>query len=501
MPAKNTDFFTPPDATIWTQKGGTIPGVAYALLACGETMDTTISVGEREVILGKDLSQHGAWYVKGQKYAPQELHSTGLRMSMPRKTASLLERLVQTHCLLNIQIPVNRCGTLEEFNTGWDSKLLYEFASLSELTIPSLGGETGENVDEVWIEGPMKFNYFDRITRMRFTERFAATIVAEVIDGVFCGGPSCGDCGPYSEGCDHVYAITRANPSSPGLSGQMVYSNDKVTAAVIDIPTLGGLDPDAIRCAGDFIVVISEAAGNHQYIEKEDVMAAADWVEVTTGYVAFHGPRALYVKSAAELFIVGAAGYIYKSTDFQTAVSVIEDGSVTAEDLNGIDGDGGDVIVVAGDNNVIELSTNGGDTFGLLTGPQAGADLNTVAVLDAFNWIVGGDAGAFYYTNDQGITWTAINFTGSGAGAIIHDVRMNDKTSQVGYAAIEISGAGFVYRTTDGGTHWYREAPAITGLDTNDRIRFVAPCPSDINVVAAGGLNANGTDGYMAIAE
>lgn len=499
--SKTTDFFTPPDATIWTQQGGTIPGKAYALLACGETGDTTISVGEREVILAKDLTQHGAWYVKGQKYAPQELHSTVLRMAMPRKTASLLEKLIQTRCMLNIQIPVNRCGTLEEFNTGWDSKLLYEFASLSELTIPSLGGETGENVDEVWIEGPMKFNYFDRILRMRFTERGASVIVAEELDGVFCGGPSCGDCGPYSEGCDHLYTITRANPSSPGLSGQLVYSNDKVNFTAIDIPTLGGLSPNKIRCAGDFLVVISEAAGNHQYIQKEDVLSPADWVEVTTGYVAFHGPRALYVKSAAELFIAGAAGYIYKSTDFQGSVFPIESASITSEDLNAIDGDGGDVIVVVGDNNVIELSTNSGDTFGLITGPQAGADLNAVAVFDAFNWIVGGDGGAFYRTNDQGVTWTAIPFTGSGAGAIVHDIRMNDKTNQVGYAAIEISGAGYVYRTTDGGTHWYREAPAITGLDVNDRIRFVAPCPSDINVVAAGGLAANGTDGYLAIAE
>lgn len=499
--AKNTNYFTAPDAVIWTQAGGTIPGKAYELLACGETTDTTISVGEREVILGKDLSQPGTWYVKGQKYAPQELHSTGLRMSMPRKTASLLERLVDTRCLLNIQIPINKCGTLEEFNRKWDSKLLYELASLSELTIPALGGETGENVDEVWIEGPMKFNLYARILRMRFTERFASTILSEAIDGVFCGGPSCGDCGPYSEGCDHTYIITRNNPSSPGLSGQLVYSNDKVTAASIDIPTLGGLDPDAIACAGDYLIVVSEAAGNHQYIEKAEVMTAADWVEVTSGYLAFHGPRALYVKSAAEVFIAAAAGYIYKSTDFQTSVAPIEAGSLTAEDLNAVHGDGGDVIVVVGDNNTVLLSTNNGDTFGLLTGPQAGADLNAIAVFDAYNWVIGGDGGAFYYTNDQGVTWHAIPFLGSGAGAIVHDIRMSARTNQVGYAAIEIGGHGYVYRTTDGGTHWYREEPAITGLDTNDRIRFVAPCPTNVNVVLAGGLDDNGTDGYAAIAE
>jgi hypothetical protein len=499
--AKSTDFFTPPDAAVWTQIGGTIPGQAYELLACGDVMETTVSAGEKEPIFAKDLSRRGKWYAKGKKYALPDTHNTGLRMSMPRKTASLLEDVYKTGCPLNIQVPISKCTTLEEFNSGWESKLLYEGADLSEITIPPLGGEQGEDLDEVWIEGPMTFEYFDRILKMRFTERAEDTILYEAIDGVWCGPPSCGDCGPYDEGCNHLYVITRANVGSPGLSGQLVYTNNKVDYAVIDIPTLGGLDPDAIACVGDYLMVISEAAGNHQYIQRATVLAAADWVEVDTGYVAFHGPRAIYAKSASEVFIGAAAGYIYKTTDYQTSVETVEAGTLTTEDINAIDGDGGDVIVAVGDNNIVLLSTNDGETFGLLDGPLAGSDLQAIAVLDAYNWIVGGDGGAFYRTNDQGTTWTAIPFQGSGAGAIVHDVEMSAQTNQVGYAAIEISGVGYVYRTTDSGTHWYRNAPAIVGLDDNDRIDFVAPCPDNINVVAAGGLDATGADGYLAIAE
>ena len=124
-----------------------------------------------------------------------------------------------------------------------------------------------------------------------------------------------------------------------------------------------------------------------------------------------------------------------------------------------------------------------------------------MAVLDASNWIVGGDGGAFYRTNDGGLSWTAINFLGAGAGAIVYDVQFARQTKTVGYAAIEISGRGYVYRTTDGGTKWFRDAPAVLALGNNAHLNFVAPCPSNINVAATGGLAAGSTDGFLAVGE
>ncbi len=497
------DFITPPDFRVFIQTGGTRPGQSYEYLGCGETQDAEISVGERAVVRRQSRDRRGAWDIIGQKYSMQDLHKTGIRMAMPRAAASFLERMVQTRCRVSIQVVVGKCNKPDEFNTGWESKLLYEYATLSSLKIPGLAAVDGEGnkSDQVFLEGPMQFEYFDRITSMRFSERAGSTIVAEVLDGAYSYDVECSDCGPYSDGCKHLYTIAKANPGSPGLSGQLVYANDGVTFTSVDIPTLGGLSPNKLAIIGDYVVVISQAKRNLQYARRKAVISPSDWLAVSTGFVLGAGPRAIYAKSPGEVYFAGAIGYIYKASDYQVSVDPIEAGTLTSSNYNAIHGDRGDVVVAVGDLNVVVVSTNSGKTFSLLTGPLPGADLNTVAVLDANNWLVGGDGGAFYRTNDGGLNWTAINFVGAGVGAIVYDIQFAQQTKTVGYAAIEISGRGYVYRTTDGGTKWFRDDPAVLALGNNAHLNFVAPCPSNINVAATGGLAAGSTDGFLAIGE
>jgi len=494
----STQLFTQADATIWLQVGGAIPGIDYKLLACGETTDTELSRGDREAIIRKDLNQRGAYYIAGKKYATPEMHSTGLRMEMPRGAVSVLERLMRTGCDVTIQCTVGRCTTPEDFHRGWESVLIYEEASLSSLSIPSLGGFTGEK-DDVLIEGSMTFMDYGRVTRMRFQEKFPDLVPAEVLDGLFCGAVECGNCGSYSDGCQRLYVLTRANPGSPGLSSQLVYTNDLLVGAAIDIPPFGGLDGNRLVCVGDCILVISEAAQMHAYIQREAVMTAAGWQGVTSGYVAGHGPRAVFVLNPTEIFFASAGGYIYKSTNYQALVEIVEDATITTEDFNDIDGDGGDVLYAVANNNVVVKSINRGETWQLLTGPQAGSDLQTVWVMDEYNLLVGGTESAFYRSNDGGVTWHAVNYANGGAADIIHDIKFS-RLRSVGYAAIESGGVGYVYRTKDAGTNWFRDDPHIAGLDDNARIRFVAPCLFDENVVAAGGLATGSTDGYLAVA-
>jgi hypothetical protein len=498
--ANQQDYFTPADARAWVQKGAPRPGRPFELLGCGNAMESTTNDGEPAPVICQNPRRRGQWDIIGEKGQPPALHDGGIRVYMPPATLSFVERMRRARCGFSVQVLVGKCEPADEFN-AWQSKQLYEGATFVTTGKPALPSVTGENNDEVYVEGPFKYQYDDRILRMRFQEKAGAEVIAEVIDGVFCGGIECGVCAPYSEGCENLYVITRADAGSPGLSGQLVYTNDGETFTPVDIPTLGGLDPSRITCIGDFLVVISEAAGNLQYVAKHRTILTTDWVGVTAGFVALHGPRAIYAKSPTEVFVVGAGGYIYFGDDYQNGVAVIEDANLTSEDFNDIDGDGGNTIVAVAGNNVIVHSANSGETWGLLLGPQAGADLQAIAVMDEYNWVVGGDAGAFYYTNDSGDTWHAINFVGAGAGAIVHDIKFSPQTFTVGYAAIEIGSVGYVYRTTDGGNRWYRDEPSIAGLGANDRIRFVAPCPDNINVVAAGGLADGSSDGYLAIAE
>lgn len=495
------DFFGPGMPRLWVQLGAR-PGEPYDLVGCGEAMGVTLNLGEPQPVICQSRTQRNKWEIVGMLPTPPELHDSGIRMQMPAGVRDILRRAAKTRCAMNLQLLIHPCETPEEKDV-WTSILLYERAYLSSLTWPNLPSFKAESTEEVIIEGPMKFEYFDTILPIRFAERATDEVVAEVLDGVFCGNISCGDCGPYTEGCEHFYAITRANTASPGLSSQLVYSNDLVAWEALDIPPLGGVDASKIVCIGSNLVIVSEASGSIVYAPITADIDPEDFVEVPTGFVAFHGPRCIYVKSPSEVFIGGAAGYVYYSDDYQAAFSVIEDGALTAEDINGIDGDHNQVVVAVATDNTVLLSTNNGETFEVLAGPAVGSDLNTVCVIDAFNWFVGGDGGAFYRTNDQGASWIEVNYQGAGVGAIVHDIEKSQETDQVLMAAIEIGGVGYAYRSVDGGNRWRRQPPHVDGIAATDaaRLRFVAICPNDINVAGTGGLaHGGGTDGFLAIA-
>ena len=492
------EFFSPPDVRVFIQRGPTRPGAEYEYLGTGETSETSIKRGAKTIVRRQSRTQRGAWDVIGKRYAPPETHSTGIHMLMPRQVASFLEEQIDTGCECSIQLVLGKCNTADEFNIGWESKLLYEAADLEELRIPPMPSVDGGKLDEVYIDGTMAFEFYARILPVRFGEKAGSTVVAEVLDGLYAGPPSCGDCGPYNTGSDHLYALTRANAGSPGLSSQLVYCNDGATFQTVDIPTLGGLGGNKMAAAGDFLIVVSEAKRNLQYARRVTSIVASDWVSVTTGFVAAHGPRAIWAKNPAEVFIAGQGGYIYKATDFKTSVSPIEEGTLSSENYNAIHGRGSTFVAV-GDNNTVVSSSNNGESIQLISGPLAGSDLQAVCVLDDNNWIVGGDGGAFYRTADAGTSWVAIPFSRSGVGAIIHDIRHCAKTRQVLYMCVEVGGRGYVFRSTDGGSYWTDQEPAVRGLAANTRLRFVAPSPNSVNVVATGGLSLGGTDGFLAI--
>ena len=115
--------------------------------------------------------------------------------------------------------------------------------------------------------------------------------------------------------------------------------------------------------------------------------------------------------------------------------------------------------------------------------------------------IVGGDGGAFHYTRDSGVSWTEITYLGSGAGAIVHDVQFSPQSQTLGFAAIEIGGVGYIYRTTDAGNHWFRTEPSVAGITANDRLRFVDVCPQNANIAVTGGLADGTTDGILFVGE
>jgi len=105
-------------------------------------------------------------------------------------------------------------------------------------------------------------------------------------------------------------------------------------------------------------------------------------------------------------------------------------------------------------------------------------NLQTVAVISEQTYIVAGVSGTFLKTTNAGTSWTPIstNITGD-----FQKMRFIDATT--GYAIVNVSGKGGIYKTSDGGTNWTK-----LNLVGNDHvIELTASSKGKIMVVGSTG--------------
>lgn len=491
----NPDYPNMGQTRIFVQEDGLTPAAPYHYHGGLTLGGLNEDLGDLTPIYLPSRDVPDSWDIVDEAEGNQSLPTSDFTAHMRKFLTDVWFKLKRTKCRVNIQIKIDSCGKPDDFNQ-WESKFLFTRAKLINLATTGLSPLTGDENAIIDLTGSLTGREWIPIKRIRFEEEADATILAEVVDGIYNDQISCGDCGVESEGCSKRYWLTRANAGSPGLSGQVAYTTDDgSTWATIDIPTLGGLSADAIAAVGNRAVVVSEATGSHHHIRFSQLDAgnAASWSEVTGGYEAGGSPRWIYSKSSGETFIAGAGGYIYKMTDPTSAVSVLTDGSVTTQDLNKIDGDG-DTVVAIGANNAVLVSSNSGATFAAVTGPQVGANLTALAVLSPRLWWIGTGDGNLYYTVDGGDNWVDAGV--DSVISVINDIKFYNES--IGYFAAQVGGGSRVYRTDTMGNTWFYESPHISDLPTAERYNALAVCGP--NEVSAGGRVSAGGDGILAIA-
>lgn len=495
MATKSTNtILTGGDVRIFIQDSVRNPSKPYEYYGCITLGGVNKDLGTPEPIYCPSSTQRNRWDIVGRVQKTVSMGTSDFTARMNRTLRDVWWNLLENRCELNIQAVIGPCQRPDNFN-AWESKILLDDAMLTAFNLGTLNPMTGDDNQPVDLTGSFTFTDLYRILPINFAEQAASTVVAEVLDGFYNDFVQCGDCGAPSDGCQKMYWLTAANPGSPGLSSQIVYSLDGgSTWSTRDINTLGGLSGNRTAGVGLYVVVISQANNAHHFIRFDDLNSGTgSWTRVASGYVSARGPRAIYSKSASETFIAAAGGYVYKMTNPTAAVSVISDGSVTAQNLNDIHGYG-DTVVAVGASNAVMVSRNAGVTFSLVVGPVVGANLTAVHCMSDNVWFVGAN-GTLWYTLDGGVTW-AQNQSLTGA-TVINDIKFYGNT--VGYLAAEVGGAGRVYRTTDGGYSWHYQPPAIANLRTNLRINAVAPCGN--NTVTVGGIVTAGGDGIIATAK
>ncbi len=421
--------------------------------------------------------------------------STTLTARYARDLSDML-RLARRECYHDFQIHVGACQDPQNFRLGWDKIVAFDHARISNYSTEDLGALGSDERKQVNESINLQATNYYEIGKLSLAEVAAAAVIQEVLDITFCDTKSCGgECGTASDGCEKVFALVKAVGGSPGLGSQVVYTADKgATWASTVIDTLAAnVEPDAIACFGDYVIVISSADESHHYADRDLVILGTETWSKVTGYTAASGPNCITVLKPGYAWIGGLGGYVYFLSDVTEEPTTQDAGSATTQDLNAIHAYDEENVLAVGNSNAVIYTTDG-STWTSVTGPAVGVNLMACWMASETVWWVGTAGGQLWYTKNSGATWTQKRFSGDNAG-VVRDIVF--VTTQVGYMSHDTATpAGRIFRTVDGGNSWYVLPEGTGTIPANDRLNAIAVC-DDVNLFFTGGLGDAATDGIV----
>lgn len=445
-------------------------------------------------------SAYGQFVVVGKVKGQQGLPSMPINVRMPLGRSTFFE-IVRRGCAVELQTHYGNCKDPTDANLGWSDGKVFKLiaARPTNYTTGDQGAFDGDQNAGIMEDIPFTADDIIQILPLLGQELAASVITDEIGFVAICDSKNCGACGPSSDGCQHVFALSKAVAGSPGLPVELEYSSDGGASwASTAVDTLGLAEvPTGMACVGPYLVITCNVGGELHYAPIADILAGTEtWTAVSTGFVLAGKPNGIFSLSRTKTWIAADAGYVYFSADVASGVTVQTDGSVTAQNLSKIHGVNASNLVAVGAANAIILTRNGGTTWAAVTGPAVGVALTAVYMIDAYKWLVGTAGGRLYYTLDAGVNWTEIAFAGSGSGTV-RDLAFGP--GGVGYLAHDTgaAGGGRILRSIDWGASWYA-LPEAAGqiLPSFKQINSIAACIEDPNIVFAGGVGT-GTDGTL----
>lgn len=455
--------------------------------------------GDVTLVRTPSYSTYGAFDVVGKILGQPGNPELPIMARYTQQVSELFKAAV-AGCDHDLQVHIGDCGNPQDFNGGWRKIVVLEAGHITSYRTGELGALDPSERAVINEEVPFSGENSYEILRITFAQKAGAQITQEVIAVSVCDAPTCGLCGLPSDGCQVIFAVTKSTGASPGLTSELIFSDDGgLTWDDANITTfLATEDPTGLMCIGTNVVVVSDTDASLHYANINDVLENADaavWAEVTTGFAALGQPRKIYSANPSASWIIGNGGYIYFTADPTNGVETQDAGVATTQILNAVHGIDDQNVIAVGNSNAVVVTGNGGDTWNSITGPSVGVNLNAVFMVDSLRWFIGTAGGRLYYTENGGDTWVQKRFPGDNAG-VVRDIVF--VTNSVGYMAHDTAApAGRILRTIDGGYSWY-VAPEGTGLiPTNQRINDLAVCPNP-NIIWGGGLGV-GTDGVLVL--
>lgn len=415
-----------------------------------------------------------------------------------------LNRVLAQDCGFTAYNLVGQCADPSSILYGWAGGKLEVYA---EAILGSInGGNRSDwaNNTPIINQVPVTLREFYEIGGIGFGEIMSSDVAAEIPDVCFGLTNRCSSCGAANNGTNWQYALmvhTGSNEAAVLYRITDPQDGHEITTGVIDITGLGATaDPVSIKVAGQYLVVLVTSENAYYYASiNQDTGIPGTFTKVTSGFVSAKTPTDMVAYSDHEIYISANGGYVYKISSVGAAVTVLNAGGATVQNLARIRGLG-DTLVAAGAAGVGIISTNRGLSWATLPTVPAATSITALEVLDSSRIWVGNSAGAVYSTLDGGNNWTALAL--SDTPTSIGDIKfVNDEQ---GYIAGGNGTKGLLYWTPDGGVDWTiaNSAPRMSGFPGNavklDRIAIPRAANTEIaaNALLLGGLGV-ATDGYF----
>ncbi len=338
-------------------------------------------------------------------------------------------------------------------------------------------------------------------------EQASVAVTTEVVDIVYGTTAVCSDCGPANDGTKWVYALQQTAGGSSAVNGVVKYSVDYgatwADSAITGL-AIGSL-VTAIDIVGQYLVVVSKTELAYYVSQINQITGIPGaWVKVSTGFVAAKGPNDLWVESPTAVYFVGDGGYIYKSSNILSGVTVLSAAGQTTQNLTRIHGAAGTIVAVGAGNQIL-ISTNRGVTWSVPAAGVTGAH-SAVSVKGPLEWWVGtlDTTGKVWYTETAGAIWTQQLLPGA-ALTTLNDIVW--ATNEDGWISATRSGpTAALFQTTYGGAIWgesntSRLPPTLPVFARANRIAVptVPDLMIDANNIAIAGLGGGFTDGIILI--
>jgi hypothetical protein len=458
------------------------------------------SFGDIEKIEVPDPDKYGEFMEIGNIRGSEERATTSLSGRYAADLASELLRLAKIKCASDLQVHFGACQNPADFN-NFSKAIVLEDVQLTSVSTDELG--TLESGDQAAVNESAEIsasNWYE-ILPLQFTERASAIVAVEVVDVALADTIGCGECEDESDGCQKVYAVTVTGGSSPSTPADLLYSNDGgVTWWATDVDGLAASDADAVAVVGDYVVVISNAAAGHHYLDKSELALLVNGTgdptfsaTQTGGYNGSGAPSDIW-SLGQSAFVVGDGGYIYSMSDPTADVTVLDAGQATTQDLGAVHAMSTTQAVAGGAAGAVVYTLDGSAWTAVAAAPTA-QTINAVWMRGTREFWVGTADGKLYYTTDQGASWTEKTFSGSGAG-VVHDITF--PTASVMFVShATATPAGRLLRSYDAGYSLNVLPEGVGSLPANDRFSAITACGNDANMVIAVGLADDGTDGIV----